>query len=84
MDTLKTVGMTAVLTVVSVFLGGCENSAQSGALIGAGGGALLGQAIGGNTTGTLIGAGVGAAGEGDAVDPRVADQRGADSLTASR
>jgi uncharacterized protein YcfJ len=40
--------------------GGCDNSAQSGTLIGAGVGALAGQAIGGNTKGTLIGAGVGA------------------------
>ena len=41
---------------------GCDNSAKSGALIGAGGGALMGQAIGGNTKGTLIGAGAGALG----------------------
>jgi hypothetical protein len=39
---------------------GCESNAGTGALIGAGGGALAGQAIGRNTTGTLIGAGVGA------------------------
>jgi uncharacterized protein YcfJ len=41
---------------------GCDNSAKSGTLIGAGSGALLGQAIGGNTKGTLIGAGAGALG----------------------
>jgi outer membrane lipoprotein SlyB len=45
-----------------VFIGGCESDAQTGALIGAGVGALAGQAIGGDTEGTLIGAGVGAAG----------------------
>ena len=38
---------------------GC-NDAQAGSLIGAGAGALAGQAIGGDTEGTLIGAGVGA------------------------
>jgi len=57
----------AILLVVSISLGllvvaGCESDAQTGALIGAGVGALAGQAIGGDTEGTLIGAGVGAAG----------------------
>jgi len=56
----RIIGFVAVLMAAGAFLSGCETSAQSGALIGAGGGALLGQAIGGNTTGTLIGAGVGA------------------------
>ena len=42
-----------------LFLQGC-NDAQAGALLGAGGGALAGQAIGRSTTGTLIGAGIGA------------------------
>ena len=56
-----------ILMVVAVslglaFVGGCESDAQTGALIGAGVGALAGQAIGGDTQGTLIGAGVGAAG----------------------
>jgi hypothetical protein len=45
-----------------VFTAGCESDAQTGALIGAGVGALAGQAIGGDTEGTLIGAGAGAAG----------------------
>lgn len=39
--------------------GGCETSGRTGMLAGAGMGALMGQAIGGNTTATLIGAGVG-------------------------
>lgn len=39
---------------------GCATKTESGALIGAGTGALLGQAIGGNTSATVIGAGVGA------------------------
>ena len=54
-----------MLTAASVsigLLGACDNSAKSGTLIGAGTGALAGQAIGGNTKGTLIGAGIGALG----------------------
>ncbi|MCP4759457.1 MAG: glycine zipper 2TM domain-containing protein [Planctomycetes bacterium] len=54
-----------ILSTLSVsvgFLAACDNSAQSGTLIGAGGGALAGQAIGHNTESTLIGAGVGALG----------------------
>jgi hypothetical protein len=42
-----------------VFLIGCENSAQTGGLIGAGVGAGAGQLIGGNTEATLIGTAVG-------------------------
>ena len=38
---------------------GCESDAQTGALIGTGAGAGIGQAIGGNTESTLIGAAVG-------------------------
>ena len=54
----------SVLVVCSLAAGlslaGCKNDAQTGTLIGAGVGALAGQAIGGNTAGTLIGAGIGA------------------------
>ena len=50
------------MAAASILLAGCESKAETGALIGAGGGALAGQAIGHNTTGTLIGAGVGALG----------------------
>jgi len=50
--TLATTGLIA--------LTGCASKAENGALIGAGAGALLGQAIGGNTGATVIGAGVGA------------------------
>jgi len=62
-----TKNLITILLVVAVGLGlafvaGCESDAQTGALIGAGVGALAGQAIGGDTEGTLIGAGVGAAG----------------------
>lgn len=44
-----------------IWLAGC-NDAQAGSLLGAGIGALAGQAIGGDTQATVIGAGVGAAG----------------------
>ncbi len=54
--------LTLAMLISTVFVTGCETKAQSGALVGAGAGALAGQAIGGNTTGTLIGAGVGAVG----------------------
>jgi hypothetical protein len=50
------VGLCALL-ILSV---GCETKRGTGALAGGGIGALAGQAIGGNTTATLIGAGVGA------------------------
>ena len=49
------VGLCAAITLLT----GC-NDAQSGALLGAGIGALAGQAIGGNTKSTLIGTAVGA------------------------
>ena len=39
---------------------GCQNDAQTGALIGAGVGLLAGQAIGGDTESTVIGAAAGA------------------------
>lgn len=50
------------MSISLIVVAGCESDAQTGALIGAGVGALAGQAIGGDTEGTLIGAGVGAAG----------------------
>jgi hypothetical protein len=51
--------------LLSAVLAGCASSQQeqragTGALIGAGAGALAGQAIGGNTRSTVIGAGTGA------------------------
>jgi hypothetical protein len=54
----------AVVAVVSTSFmlaasSGCATKKQTGALAGAGVGALIGQAIGHNTAGTLIGAGVG-------------------------
>ena len=62
MKVVGTVSFMALLLCVLVGAAGCESHAQTGALIGAGGGALVGQAIGRDTKGTLIGAGVGAAG----------------------
>ena len=56
---IRVLGLLAGLCASAAMLNGC-NDAQAGTLIGAGVGALAGQAIGGDTTGTLIGAGVGA------------------------
>ena len=44
------------------YMAGCETKAQTGTAIGAGLGAVAGQAIGRDTEGTLIGAGAGAVG----------------------
>ncbi len=53
----------AGLLAATTMLGGCSDHAHSGALIGAGVGAVAGQAIGRNTMstvgGALLGAGVG-------------------------
>jgi len=57
----KSVKLLAVgaLGAAAMTLSGC-NDAQAGSLLGAGIGALAGQAIGGDTEATLIGTGVGA------------------------
>ncbi len=52
-------GLAVVLTCLTT-LAACQNDAQTGALLGAGIGALAGQAIGGDTEGTVIGAAAGA------------------------
>ncbi len=49
-----------VIVVLLITSSGCQSSAQTGTALGAGIGALAGQAIGGSTEATLIGAGVGA------------------------
>ena len=49
----------AVLAATTM-LGGCGDHAYSGALIGAGAGAIAGQAVGHNTESTLGGAAIGA------------------------
>jgi osmotically inducible lipoprotein OsmB len=53
-----------LLISTSIIFGGCAGMtpAQEGAVGGAAVGAVAGQLIGGNTTSTLIGAGVGALG----------------------
>ena len=58
MNNKTTLIVTSLLSLTSLV--GCGNSTTDGALLGAGIGALAGQAIGGNTEGTLIGAGAGA------------------------
>ena len=61
-STQQRFGHAAVLAAAlssCLLMQGC-NDAQAGLLLGAGGGALAGQAIGHNTTGTLVGAGLGA------------------------
>lgn len=72
--------------VLTMALVGCsettspqERSAGTGALVGAAGGALVGQAIGRNTGSTLVGAAGGAllgAAVGTAAAPRQSQQRG--------
>ncbi|MGD9110430.1 MAG: glycine zipper domain-containing protein [Phycisphaerales bacterium] len=52
---LITIGFSLSLLVVT----GCESDAQTGALIGTGAGAGIGQLAGGDTEATLIGAAVG-------------------------
>ena len=52
--------MLIIVSVGLITFTGCATKAENGALIGAGTGALLGQAIGGDTGSTVIGAGVGA------------------------
>jgi outer membrane lipoprotein SlyB len=59
LNRLRSLGLAIALSGAAVLLSGC-NDAQAGALLGAGVGALAGQAIGGNTEATLIGTGVGA------------------------
>ena len=53
--------MLALATVASLSGAGCT-TAEKGAVIGAGGGALLGQAIGGDTESTVLGAAIGGLG----------------------
>lgn len=70
--------MIIAATLTALALAGCETSEQqqragTGALIGAGAGALAGQAIGRDTRSTIVGAGAGAllgAAVGTATTPR--------------
>lgn len=54
-----TICVSVAACAVLITAAGCENDAQTGALVGTGVGALAGQAIGRDTEGTLIGAAVG-------------------------
>ena len=72
----------SIIAVMSLFIAGCagtgQYNTQKGAAIGAGLGAVAGQAIGRNTEATLIGAGVGTLlGSilGNMEDQRAANQR---------
>ncbi len=58
---MKKIHLTIAAMAVTgmVILTGCANKTQTGALVGAGSGALIGQAIGGDTKATLIGAAIG-------------------------
>ena len=59
---MKKIAVVLLCCVCAVTLFGCAgqvNKGQSGAMVGAAGGALVGQAIGRNTEATLIGAAVG-------------------------
>jgi outer membrane lipoprotein SlyB len=56
---LVTILMAVAVGLSWVFVTGCQNDAQTGALLGTAIGVGAGQAIGGNTESTLIGAAVG-------------------------
>jgi outer membrane lipoprotein SlyB len=60
LQSARVFGLSALLLAGSSLVVGCQSDAQSGALVGAGIGALAGQAIGGNTEATLIGTAIGA------------------------
>ncbi len=57
---LRNTALAGALGLTALLGSGCQSDAQTGGLVGAGLGALAGQAIGRNTTGTLIGTAVGA------------------------
>ncbi|UDL89498.1 glycine zipper 2TM domain-containing protein [Mesorhizobium sp. PAMC28654] len=63
---MKKTIVAVLMTVATVALAGCETQSESqqrattGALIGGAGGALVGQALGGNTASTVVGAAGGA------------------------
>lgn len=57
---LSTPALTLTLTMISLTLGGCQTDAQTGTLLGAGIGALAGQAIGHDTGATVLGTAIGA------------------------
>lgn len=56
---IMTISLVLAVSCTAVFVGGCENSGQTGAAAGALAGAGIGQLAGGSTEATLIGAAVG-------------------------
>lgn len=52
-------GLTMVMSLSVPFQAGADSSAVNGLLLGAGGGALIGQAVGRDTKGTLVGTAIG-------------------------
>jgi hypothetical protein len=62
MNKMLLVILAAMMLSFGMILAGCDSASGNGALIGGLAGAGVGQLIGHNTTGTLIGAGVGTAG----------------------
>lgn len=69
------------LILVSIAAGGCQTGKGTGTLAGAGVGALIGQAVGGNTQATLIGGAIGA-GVGYVIGDQV-DQKKAEEMSKS-
>ena len=47
---VKTMSVFTLVLFMATFFVGCDSSAKTGAAVGAGGGALAGQAIGGDTS----------------------------------
>jgi hypothetical protein len=58
----RSIAILSILLVICkvLLIGGCENDAKSGALIGAGVGTAIGAIAGGDSDDLLIGAGIGA------------------------
>lgn len=91
---LKSVAVAVLAAAMGISSAGCETKAQTGALVGAGGGALVGGAIGSLShsragAGAAIGAGVGALGgylvgnEADKKDQKARDAAARDSARTS-
>src|SRR5882672_10830402 len=91
---LKSAAIAVLAGAMGISSVGCESKAQTGALVGAGGGALLGGAIGSLShsragAGAAIGAGVGALGgylvgnEADKKDQKARDAAARDSAKSS-
>ncbi|MEP9399293.1 glycine zipper domain-containing protein [Mesorhizobium sp. KR2-14] len=85
---MKLFKITTVVALLAMVLAGCasterEQRAGTGALIGAAGGALVGQALGRNTTSTVVGAAGGAL-LGAAVGNMTTPKRGGEEMCRYR